>query len=95
MQYASFVKDGFSFGAALAERKSLEVALFPNDKLPFLHTSPRLFYFASNAFIDCQRRLDVVNRGLVSCDFSLHHRNAFADGLPAEWIYYCKRVGHS
>jgi hypothetical protein len=71
IQFGAFLRDGVSFTAGLEERKSpffisdlpFQVTCLPGSHLqPLLITSPLL----SNHFIDCQRRLDVINRGLVA-----------------------------
>lgn len=69
VQYSSFLRDGFSFGAVLEEREwaSLSLPGFISYPLSFSCTPE-----VSADLVDCQRRVDVVNRGLVSGQVTIH-----------------------
>jgi hypothetical protein len=92
IQQSSFLRDGFSFGAGLEERES------QSDRVMFcigLHVPffLLLLKLVSDLLVDCQRRLDVVNRGLVSGGRSQTISSSLSPDPSTEWIQYRSCTG--
>lgn len=65
LQQSSFLRDGYSFGAVLAERKTTPPTIFTSLSYVGCNPDTGIRGKCADRFIDCIRRFDVVNRGLV------------------------------
>jgi hypothetical protein len=72
VQYSNFLRDGFSFGAVLAERECDSFTISFNILSQVARVYDCSVLEISNDLADCQRRLDVINRGLVSVQVPFH-----------------------